>query len=295
MRILTQRVRLLFLTVCFSSSWAVIPLNEAFAQNLPQSQQLPSDQATSSQPAVDTRGTDPQPFIVKTIEPYKSEAVRKQEEAERSKKAENEFAIVVLTGILAVVAIGQLCMFWRQLKIMESGVNDAKEVARAAQTSADAAKLSGNTLMSAQRAYMAVQQPEFKPTNQNEIAVQFMLANFGNTPARKVTQASRLHVREVRWSQDQGLPDQGEYRNIEATAFPHYPQITGEQIHVCEGTLEKIKTGSNFLYLIGTIQYEDIFGGKQFARFFFLLKLNLLENNGFSTFSEIMSTHNDAT
>ena len=96
----------------------------------------------------DERGTEQIPLVVKIIPAPKNQAEINEEKYRADEHAANERGLTnatwVLAGftlLLAMVASGQIGLFFWQLRLMREGVNDARDAAKAAQTSADATLL----------------------------------------------------------------------------------------------------------------------------------------------------------
>jgi hypothetical protein len=64
--------------------------------------------------------------------------------------------IRILTGVIAVSTVAQAYIYWRQKKVMEDGLEVADRSARAALSSADAAKRSMDVLLDGERAWIVV-------------------------------------------------------------------------------------------------------------------------------------------
>ena len=150
---------------------------------------------TNKNPADDPRGTDKQPFVIKSIEAEKTAERLNQERHERDEKSANERGLVIWTIVLALatvvlvlVAVGQLIMFWKQLGLMRMATEDAK-------TAADAAKANADAVMFAERAYIKISHTnlglafidsteEIFYGPERNFTVHVEVRNIGNTPAR---------------------------------------------------------------------------------------------------------------
>jgi hypothetical protein len=106
-------------------------------------------------------------------------------------KASADWWMTVLTGGLVAVGLGQIVLFYRQLRLMREGLSGAMETAEAARTSAEAAKasveLASLTAERQLRAYVFLG-PNFPPTFVvGEFPeVQFVIENSGQTPAHEL-------------------------------------------------------------------------------------------------------------
>lgn len=93
--------------------------------------------------------------------------------------------LAILTGLLASVAVVQLCMFWKQLGLMKEGAKDARDVAEAAKASADAAKIGADAVMASERAWVRLTflPPGLKIESKGRVSVSASIKNAGRTPA----------------------------------------------------------------------------------------------------------------
>ena len=191
----------LFLVSILLFAWLQNPVPTPGKPSRPKRKQS----AASQQPAnSDQRGTERSPLVIKTLEPTKSQAEAEQEAKDRQQKATNDGWIVILTGILSVVAIGQLGIYLYQAIKLRETVAAAGEQSRAmeryigeASRSADAMEKIVTTIeagnKAVMRAYLTVTiglslyqerrepgQPDLKfETRPN-------LVNTGNSAARNV-------------------------------------------------------------------------------------------------------------
>ena len=132
----------------------------------------PSPPSAPAAPVIDQRGTEQMPLSVKVIPSSKSAEETAREERERQEKsaadkrladeterladeAENLGTVTRwlagLVLLLLVAALGQIALFWQQLRLMRQATEDAAGTARAAQASADNAE---KTLITTQRAFV---------------------------------------------------------------------------------------------------------------------------------------------
>jgi hypothetical protein len=126
----------------------------------------------SSPPVTDQRGTDQMPLSVKVLPSPKSAEEMAKEERERQEKSEADKRLADETERLAdeaenlttatrwlaglvlllfVAALGQIALFWLQLRLMRQAVENAAKAAGTAQTNADSAE---KTLITTQRAFV---------------------------------------------------------------------------------------------------------------------------------------------
>lgn len=137
----------------------------------------------------DNRGTDSNPVVIKgalTTDVVIPQLTEEQVYAEKTKEADDHNLanatvwLAVLTGLLAVIAILQLWMFLRQLKLAEKAARDSEMAAKAAKESAD-------LLPKIERAYVfvrvnfdAIQRSQ---THHYDISFKVEFFNHGKTPA----------------------------------------------------------------------------------------------------------------
>jgi hypothetical protein len=166
----------------------------------------PQNQSSARQQPTDTeqRGTEQSPLVVKTLETAKSQAEIEQESEDRKQKATNDGRIVILTGVLALVAIGQLGVYlYQAIKLretvkaagdqsaaMDRHIGEAARSATAMERIAATIQTGNRAIM---RAYLTVNigTGDFQQRNrvgQTDVkfAVYPTVVNTGNTHARHV-------------------------------------------------------------------------------------------------------------
>mgnify|MGYP001587674871 FL=1 len=123
----------------------LLALMVGVAQSQEAAKSQPKAQKTAQKRTADQRGTESQPLVVKAQEGEKTPERVEQDRHENEEKADREsrlvlwtFALAVLTGVLALIAGGQLVMFWIQLKLMTRATKDAGIAAKAAKDTATA-------------------------------------------------------------------------------------------------------------------------------------------------------------
>jgi len=233
---------------------------------------------SDKKPKTEKQGTVKNPLVVKTLEGEKTRERTEQERHERDEKAANERSLVIWTIVLAgatlalvAVAAFQLGMFWKQLGLMREGADDTKELATAAQGSAEAAKTQANALMTSARAY--VKMSHIPPglnieKSDGSFWITEQIKNFGRTPATitDVVLTFRLLAK------DKMLPKVPEYQEKserqprqaflareEEFFFSTAPeQMSAEDMH-------NIGIGTHKFYALGYVDYIDHFGGRHRA------------------------------
>jgi len=207
----------------------------------------------------DHRGTESAPFIVKMLNAPNQAADpddTKQQDVVKLLPdwGSAEWSIVWATLVLAFIGAGQLLMFFQQLRFMKNGMDDAK-------TAAEAAKMSADALIAAQRAFVYV----FKYNYGTDFnTLNFWMGpewrNSGTTPTKKM----RTHV--VDKLMDIPLPPNFSYPAKEISTAFLGPQATIMGARVPDGGIPmpdiiKVMKGEKFLYLMGWVKYFDIFPG----------------------------------
>jgi hypothetical protein len=213
-------------------------------------------------PVQDDRGTDKSPIAVKgnvtaTLPPPTAEQIQ----AENAKAADDHNLAVAtdylagLTAVLALIAVVQLYLFLRQLKLSEKAARDAETAANAAKASADA-------LPKIERAYVFIEVSisDFIQ-NMHEIGhfdITVRLTNHGKTPALLTLVRSY-----VVWSEsppealvehekaDRPLPPGlvvGAERTFELTSQHGVDGEVNRQLHDI----------ASRMYFVGVVEYEDI-------------------------------------
>lgn len=85
--------------------------------------------------------------------------------------------LVGATSVLAAIAFWQVLMFRRQLKIMDSGVEDAKAVAEAAKASADFAK---SEFFASHRPRLLIRRISFEMHGRTPVSLKYTVHNVGD-------------------------------------------------------------------------------------------------------------------
>jgi hypothetical protein len=246
--------------------------------------------ASSQQPGNnDQRGTEQSPLVVKTLEPAKSQAEIEQDAEDRKQKSTNDGRIVILTGILPLIAFGQLGVYLyqaiklretveaagEQSEAMERHIGESARSATAMETIANTIETGNQMIM---RAYLTVTVgdihlfQERKGPGQDDLKFETRpnLRNTGNTPARNVN---------VRISADiLPIPIPKEFRfPIPELEIKNAGVVGAHQTTVLAGTVPTfvpdveigmIKEGrTKALCTWGLITYDDIFGESHQTKF----------------------------
>ena len=171
--------------------------------------------------------------------------------------------LVGVTGLMALIAIFQLWMFKRQLNLMEDGARDARNVASAAQCSANAAKASADALMLAERAYVKLSHvtPGLKiKEGKSFCEVEIEIRNHGRTPAT----VTDVHIWGKLLEHGEPLPVPFQYPPQEQS--PSAFLVTQEaffktQVLPLLGIQsEEVICSAKRLWVYGHVDYIDVFG-----------------------------------
>lgn len=166
--------------------------------------------------------------------------------------------MVVFTGIIAVATL---------LYAVVTGY-----LWKATKQSADAAKVSSETLINIERAWVQVDVGkilEFIP-DPNKVEILWIwptVRNVGRTPAR----ITRLSARQHQVPSADGLPLVPQYQNDKAVDFILPPKMPVQtmMVGVAAADFIKIKRGDSFLYLYGFVDYLDAGNTTRQTRFCF--------------------------
>jgi hypothetical protein len=255
----------------------------AFAQSQqPATSSNPPSKQSTEPATTDQRGTDKVPLAVKIIPTADTAQKAEQEERERREKTETDRKLAIETQRIAdytfwlgaftlslfAAAVGQIALFWVQLRLIRESLTDAKiaadaakEGAHAARDSTDTAKLS---MVASQRAY--VHHNGMRWISHRDITdgstfwrLRPQWINSGNTPTRA------LHVYVKYELRDTLLPDSfgfvpTEPINAPAMLAPH-SIIESGHYNIEAEDLIAIREGKKFLYVWGLAKYRDVFPG----------------------------------
>lgn len=204
----------LILVVCTSLAWSTEP-------------QETKTISTNSAPQPEQRGTDKSPLIISgvvTAQKDKAEAAADAKEREFKSHLDSSlvkytFWLAIGTVLLFVAAAVQVMLFFWQLRLIGRSEQQAKQVAEAAKTSADASLLALRPWLACK---VEIAGPlTFNPAGDAIFPLKFVLRNVGKTPAMSVslffpqlTLHSPLHEHSIlklqRLAADsRGLPSKG--------------------------------------------------------------------------------------
>jgi hypothetical protein len=229
---------------------------------------------TAQPPAADQRGTDKVPLTIKILP-----APDAKEQAEKAERESHEKAIIDkklafetqriadytdrlawFTLTLFCAAIGQIALFWVQLRYMRVGTKDTGIAANAAQTSADIARLS---MVAGDRAYVhhnGCRWISHRDTRDGNIfwRIRPRWVNSGNTPTR------RLDVRIQYELLDKAIDDKYPFfidpKTVPIPAtIPPKGEIESNHFDISGTDLIAVRDGKKYFYVWGVARYRDVF------------------------------------
>jgi hypothetical protein len=245
-------------------------------------------QATKTQPPPSfDRGTEQKPVVVQqtgeiTIKGEVAEKVSQEDQAKRERSEKDKsvedhrlsvstIVLAALTLILGVVAIGQLIMFYVQLKVTRDALKDAKDAADAAKLSADAtriaadaAKESADSQQKTERAYVFVEviKDTFRPGigNMWTLVTTLKCFNHGKTPAiLKVFRGYGIPGGDTPQqlvnhpNAEREMPEGLVIRAGDHKEFPIETSLT-------DAEYQSLRDDNGFVHIVGKIGYEDVMG-----------------------------------
>ena len=240
------------------------------------------------------------PLSVKVLPSPKSAEEMEREERERQEKSETDKRLADETERLAdeaenlttttrwlaglllllfVAALGQMALFWRQLRLMRHAVDNAASAAGAARTSADTAE---KTLITTQRAFVypkSIGKDWFGPRRSKEPGeiVEWVFTpeweNSGTTP----TKNGLSHVSWKRFPKGSGpetiqFGDQwpaGSKREHSRLFLPPKSSLSGQPVSISASDLRS----GDPCFVWGWVEYDDIFDARHRSEFCVELEL----------------------
>jgi hypothetical protein len=278
-------MRVFFILVILFS-WLQTPTPTPSKTRNPKQQQS----AASQQPAAnDQRGTEQSPLVVKTLESAKSQIEAQKESDDRKRKTANDGWVVILTGVLAIVAIGQLGVYLyqaiklretvraagEQSKTMERHIGEAARSANAMEDIATKIQEGNKAIL---RAYLTVTVGDIhlfqERKGPGQIDLKFEarpnLTNTGNTPARNVGIRIVADILPIPIPSDFHFPlPESEIKNAGIVGAHQKVILAGTvDSFVPDAEIGMIKEGrTKALGVWGLITYDDIFGMSHQTKF----------------------------
>jgi hypothetical protein len=260
--------------------------------------------------AVDHRGTEQSPLIVKMLPSVKTKEESDQEAQDRKTRRSSDRWTVSLTGVLALVAFLQLLVYAYQAKKLRETVESAKEqseamerhiseASRSAKAMEDVVKVINFGNHAALRAYLtviigsAIYQEQREGMDDLKFEAKPLVMNTGNTAARNVSFKKAAAILPIPIPKDFQFP-LPEEETVDAGA------LGSKQTYVMNAVVEdmvpwadvgSIKKGiSKALCIWGTITYDDVFGGQHYTKFGQIMTWQL---DGKATFGHYIPGQND--
>jgi hypothetical protein len=275
MRLRCLVIALTFLAAIASDSWG-------------QSKQPPAESKQATQPpATDQRGTEQVPLAVKILPAQDAKEQAEKAERERKEKAviDEKLAfetqriadytdrLARFTVFLFCVAIAQAGLFVWQLLLIQRGMKDTREAA-------DAAKLSAQAVIAAERAYVFVEicletavdmikyMQGMQSVDPRSILIQYRFTNYGKTPAVIKSISYGAVVAE-------NLPRQREYSHV-----LHLPThllgaetstktLEYDEFKISAAIADSIQNLTDTFWFYGEIVYDDMFDRQKTFDFVF--------------------------
>ena len=244
----------------------------------------PQSSQPSQPPAADQRGTDQSPLSVKVIPSQRSPEEVEKEENDRREKAEVDkkltdeagkiavysFWLGIFTFALFCAAIGQIGLFWIQLRYTRRSLDDAALAANAAQASAHATResmvLATDTAQRQLRAYLMVHTAVVENFSAGgKPRAKLTIKNTGQTPAHAVTHWCSSGI--APYPVEDHVVRALKRREIDLPTKPLPPgcqtKTWSESDILTEDQYEAVSDGTHALYVIGEIRYLDAFNKPQ--------------------------------
>jgi len=228
----------------------------------------------NKEPTPDPPGSEKNPLFVKSVEAQKTSERAEQHRAERDERSTNErrmvtwtIALGIATIVLAFIAGGQLLMFWKQMQLMLRGADDTKNLAIAAQASAQAAKAQAEALVTSERAWVSwvdVSPGDFSnatfPTGETGVSGTFFTIswqNSGRTPAIDCGLLCQGIVREV----DEGIPTFVPLNIVPEARAPLVPglHVQSPSFPFKKSDIDRLIQRQCKIFLYGRVDYKDFF------------------------------------
>jgi hypothetical protein len=233
-----------------------------------QPEQSQAEQTQQGAPA-DQRGTEQSPVIVKVLPTENSTQNSSQVPEQRNDKSTTDWWLVVFTGLLVVVGVGQGIVFAIQAYRLKQTVEEMKSATIATTVAAKAAQDSADALPAIERAYIFIVPKIIITFGRRE--TYYHCVNHGKTPAI-------INGIERHFDPSIDPPDNTNFRanfldanEVVIAAGERYPREQDAVIPL------PIQTGNmddalgtpepDFLWFYGTIVYGDVFGEQRFTRF----------------------------
>ena len=219
------------------------------------------------------------PFFVQVIPSERSESYNSAKEEREKDKLWYDKSLAIATAILAFFTF---CLFLttyclardsrktseRQAKEMQNSICIAKEAADAAAAIADASNRTAETMEKTAetqlRAYLGVHSGGIDPIRSVNAGMRYKvyveIANFGSTPAKKVTRAVNVTLASSTYDGPFDLePEPGNW--VIAPNGPHWTFV--KEMDIAAADIEAINNKQKAIFFWGIATYEDVSGRSQ--------------------------------
>jgi hypothetical protein len=219
------------------------------------------------QPAVDQRGTEQSPLVVKVVPPPNAQIDTQHRTSERDEKSPADRWLLVFTGMLVVVGGTQAAFLYWQATQLRRAVVAADKSAVAAR---DTVSKMTDTAERQLRAYMVLEDGEIVHVSHpvQVPAANLIARNTGETPAHRVIVQAKIAVAEY--------PLSGELPPVTPAAHPALSVIGRNGIiniplalgaPLTQGELALMRFGKVAIYVYGHVTYSDAFGHDRTTHF----------------------------
>jgi archaellum component FlaG (FlaF/FlaG flagellin family) len=172
---------------------------------------------------------------------------------------------IILTAFILAAAIIAACIYGCQLSEMQKATEAATKAAEAAQDSVAHAK---ETAHIDQRAWVSVPEAVSKvPQDGQKFSVSFRIKNTGKTFAMK-TKGRAVIVIQVDGAIPRLSDHDSAYRDIGVLApSADFGSDYNTDDVLPDGLLQRLQDGTNKLFALGRVEYEDIFGSPHWVEY----------------------------
>lgn len=243
----------------------------------------PSSTAVTPSISMDIRGTESNPIVVSVQPPFSETDDKATNERHRADDAQNNRLIMVFTGGTMVVGFLQLGLFFWQLRLMRSTIQDGALAARAAELNAKAAVgielpiirfsplelVSTTALIPADGAPYGGGITDGPPTRYSALG-NFKVTNHGRTPAFPIEFAVGWAVADVLQSEPfYSQRDRVNHAKVVTTSAEQECHLDARHlgIELSEEQITNITAGQSFLWVFGCLYYRDFLDDPREARF----------------------------
>jgi hypothetical protein len=250
-------------------------LVSGYAQSQPP---IPSGAKQGDEPPKDAKTDQPKPPVFQIAIPHPPAPIRiveppaqKAIAAQNTNHAEDktpDWWMVGITGVMALVAIVQVGLFLRQLRIMQSTVTDAKIAAEAARDSAETMKDTAKKQLRAYMSFTTSNISSFDETHGPKIKVSY--TNHGQTPASDLMLYVYIGVMPYEGILNAALPDiQESFTPGKRIIHPNASKaerpfaIYESDLFLSGEELARIRNKTYALVWGIKVKYMDVFGKEQ--------------------------------